>query len=146
MKSLPVIGVKEHGNKMAASWLIKRKLLREEYVIHTIVFLKFDLKLVIVILFFLCTNDICSISFCLAKKMQTEHIIGLVTQISKKCVLIKLKLIALNACSCPAFLIRKPPSPAPVTEKYTAFKLLLSFQQLVHKRGRRGRIFLRFYF
>lgn len=76
--------------------------------------------------------------------MQTERIIGLVTQISKKCVLIKLKLIALNACSCPAFLIcKKTPT---VTEKYTAFKLLLSFQQLVHERGRRGRIFLRFYF
>lgn len=117
---------------MAASWLVKRKWLWEEYAIHVILFLKFDLKLVIVNLFFLCINDICSISFCLAKKMQMERIIGSVTQISKKCVLIKLKLVALNACSCPAFLIHKK-SPT-VTEKYTAFKLLLSFQQLVHMR------------
>lgn len=77
---------------------------------HIILFIKFGLDLVIGILF-LCMNVICCISFCLTKMMQTVHIICLVTQISKKlCVLVKLKLMALNACSCPAFLIYKPPS------------------------------------
>lgn len=46
--------------------------------------------------------------FILPKMMKTDHTICLVTQITKKlCVLIKLKIMALNACSCPAFLICK---------------------------------------
>lgn len=95
------------------------------YAVHFNLFIKFDLDLVTGI-FFLCMNIICCISFCLTKMMKTDHTICLVTQSTKKlCVLIKLKIMALNACSCPAFLICK--KPIPVTEKCTALKLLLSF-------------------
>lgn len=77
---------------------------------HFNLFIKFGLDFVIGILF-LCMNIICCISFCQTKMMKTDHTICLVTQISKKvCVLIKLKFMALNTCSCTAFLICKTPS------------------------------------
>jgi len=61
-----------------------------------------------------------------------EHIVCLVTQISEKLCISQIKAHSTEACSCPAFLIfKKTPT---VTEKYTTFKLLLSFRQLVHRR------------
>lgn len=64
--------------------------------------------------------------------MQTECIICLVTQISKKVCINQIKAHSAQCLLMSCFSnLQKSPT---VTEKYTAFKLLLSSQQLVHMR------------